>query len=90
MRKSKVTDIEKLSKLPDLAIDYSDIPETDVKFWSDAVVEYPVKKVHLSIRLDEDIVDWFRRFGKGYQTKINAVLRSYVSNVKGKKLHRKT
>ncbi len=85
MRKSKITDIEKLSKLPDSAIDYSDIPETDAKFWNEATVEYPAKKVHLSIRLDEDVVEWFRRFGKGYQTKINAVLRSYVSNVKRKR-----
>lgn len=84
MRKSKITDIEKLSKRPDSSIDYSDLPETDVEFCNEAIVEYPAKNVHLSIRLDEDIVEWFRRFGKGYQTKINAVLRAYVRNVKKK------
>jgi len=82
MNNSKKSDIEKLEKLPDAGIDYSDIPETDAEFWKEAIVEYPTKKIHLSIRLDEDIVAWFRRFGKGYQTKINAVLRSYVSNMR--------
>jgi len=78
----KKSDLKKLKELPDSDIDYSDIPETDAKFWNEAIVEYPTKKIHLSIRLDEDIVEWFRRFGKGYQTKINAVLRSYISNMR--------
>ncbi len=38
----------------------------------------PPVKTHLSLRLDEDVVEWFKRQGAGYQTKINAVLRSYV------------
>ncbi|MBS0165944.1 MAG: BrnA antitoxin family protein [Nitrospira sp.] len=38
----------------------------------------PSVKTHLSLRLDEDVVEWFKRQGAGYQTKINAVLRSYV------------
>jgi len=65
-------------------IDYSDIPMNDEDFWNNAEVIFPSKKIHLSIRLDDDIVRWFKRFGRGYQTKINSVLRSYISSVQKK------
>jgi uncharacterized protein (DUF4415 family) len=76
----------KLQKMTDQGIDYSDIPPTDAKFWEKAQVVLPPVKTHLSLRLDEDVVEWFKRQGAGYQTKINAVLRSYVQahSVKGK------
>ena len=38
----------------------------------------PRSKTAVSIRLDEDIIEWFKRHGSGYQTRINAVLRAYV------------
>jgi uncharacterized protein (DUF4415 family) len=76
------TNHNKINKLADDDIDYSDIPETDEEFWNDAQVLFPAKKTHLSIRLDDDIISWFKQFGRGYQTKINAVLRSYISNTK--------
>jgi uncharacterized protein (DUF4415 family) len=60
------------------SIDYSDIPETNQDFWMNAKVILPQKKRSLTLRLDPDIVDWFKEDGKGYQTKINAVLRAYV------------
>ena len=68
----------KLQKMADREIDYSDIPPTDSAFWHEAEVVMPPVKTHLSLRLDEDIVAWFKRQGTGYQTRINAVLRSYV------------
>ena len=68
----------KLQKMTDREIDYSDIPATNTKFWQQAQVVMPSAKTHLSLRLDEDIVEWFKRQGTGYQTRINAVLRSYV------------
>ncbi len=46
--------------------------------WSNAVIVEPAPKVSVSIRLDGDIVDFFKEGGKGYQTRMNAVLRSYV------------
>jgi uncharacterized protein (DUF4415 family) len=64
--------------MTDREIDYSDIPATDAKFWEKAQVVMPSIKTHLSLRLDEDVVKWFKRQGAGYQTKINAVLRFYV------------
>ncbi|NVN84988.1 MAG: BrnA antitoxin family protein [Rhodopseudomonas sp.] len=46
--------------------------------WSDAVLVIPPKKKAISIRLDEDVLDYFKRDGDGYQRRINAVLRSYM------------
>ncbi len=56
-----------------------DSQETDENFWKNASIVYPPKKKSLTIRLDSDVFDWFKSQGKGYQTKINAVLKSYVS-----------
>jgi uncharacterized protein (DUF4415 family) len=46
--------------------------------WSDAVLVNPAKKKAISIRVDEDVLDFFRKQGEGYQRRINAVLRSYM------------
>ena len=46
--------------------------------WSKASVELPKLKAVLNMRIDYDVMEYFRNQGKGYQTKINAVLRSYV------------
>ncbi len=46
--------------------------------WSDAVLVIPTKKMAISIRLDEDVLDFFKQEGDGYQRRINAVLRSYM------------
>ena len=50
---------------------------TDVDFWKQAKVVIPRPKQTVTIRLDADLLDWLRR-QKGYQTRINAVLRSYM------------
>lgn len=49
--------------------------------WSQASVELPQPKAVLNMRVDVDIMDFFRSQGKGYQTKINAILRSYVDQM---------
>jgi uncharacterized protein (DUF4415 family) len=46
--------------------------------WSDAVLVMPAKKKAISIRVDEDVLDFFKQEGDGYQRRINAVLRSYM------------
>jgi uncharacterized protein (DUF4415 family) len=59
-------------------IDTSDMPE--VKDWSQAkrgLLYRPVKQL-MSLRIDADVVDWFKRQGDGYQTRMNAALRAYV------------
>ena len=55
----------------------SDAAPIDID-WSDAVLVIPAKKKAISIRLDEDVLDFFKREGEGYQRRMNAVLRSYM------------
>jgi uncharacterized protein (DUF4415 family) len=49
--------------------------------WSQASVELPKPKAVLNMRIDSDVLEYFRRQGRGYQTKINAVLRAYVEQM---------
>ena len=58
--------------MSDEDIDYSDIPPLDEKFF--VRVTMPPKK-QLTIRLDSDVLDWFKAHGRGYQTRINRILR---------------
>lgn len=62
--------------------DWQDFMNID---WSKAVLVIPQKKKAISIRLDEDIVDFFQATGKGYQTRINAVLRHFMTEQKQSK-----
>lgn len=59
--------------------DWADFMDID---WSKATVVYPVEKKAVSIRLDSDVLDFFKAEGKGYQTRINAVLRSYMQEIR--------
>jgi uncharacterized protein (DUF4415 family) len=57
----------------------SDPDEADmVMDWANATAELPKPKAILNMRIDSDVLEYFRKTGKGYQTLINAVLRSYV------------
>ena len=53
----------------------ADLP-TD--FWDEAELVVPVGKQAISLRVDEDVLEWFRSLGPRYQTRMNAVLRSYM------------
>ena len=77
---SSRTDWDRLRRLRDRDIDFSDLPATDAAFWAEAEIFLPPAKTHLSVRLDEDVVKWFKRQGPGYQTRMNAVLRAYVQS----------
>jgi uncharacterized protein (DUF4415 family) len=61
--------------------DWMEIGDFD---WSKAVAVYPIAKNAISIRLDSDVIDFFKAQGRGYQTRINAVLRHYMDEVKKK------
>lgn len=50
--------------------------------WDHVTVELPKPKADLHMRIDRDVLDYFRSQGKGYQTRINAVLRSYVERMR--------
>lgn len=75
--KQSKTDWKRLDAMKDEDIDYSDIPELDDDFFKNAEVVMPPEKKHLSIRLDADVLEWMQSQGKGYQSRINAVLRAY-------------
>ncbi len=63
----------------DKDIDYSDIPETDARFWANADLVEPDRTQHVTLRVKQSVLDHFKADGKkGYQTRINAVLESYV------------
>ncbi|MGB5596358.1 MAG: BrnA antitoxin family protein [Crocosphaera sp.] len=70
---------KQLLAMSDNAIDTSDIPELDDTFWENAKVVKPTPKNAVSIPLDEDIIEWFKKQGKSYPTLINSVLRSYIN-----------
>jgi uncharacterized protein (DUF4415 family) len=75
---SQKRDLKALAAMKDEDIDLSDIPEQ--LDWSDAkrgVFYRPIKQ-QLTLRLDADLIDWFKKNGTGYQTRINSALRDYV------------
>lgn len=77
------TDWERIDALTDEEIDAAVASDPDAElldedFWERARVVYPNSKKAISFRVDRDILDWFRKSGRGYQTRMNAVLRAYV------------
>lgn len=73
------SDLARIDKLRDEDIDYSDIPELDDEVFAQPLVPWPPKKETITIRVDSDVLGWFKRQGRGYQTRINQVLRRYMS-----------
>ncbi|HEY2402574.1 MAG TPA: BrnA antitoxin family protein [Steroidobacteraceae bacterium] len=70
-----------LASRPDAEIDYSDIAPLTPGFFKNAVrnpLYRPIKQ-QLTVRLDADVVAWLRKKGKGYQTRINLVLRNAMT-----------
>jgi uncharacterized protein (DUF4415 family) len=70
-------ELEALQAMPDEEIDYSDIPPLSDEFWKNAVRNpfYRPTKTLTTVRLDSDVLMWLKSKGKGYQTRINAILR---------------
>jgi len=66
--------------MTDEEIDYSEIPPLDKEFFRTGELRMPETKHLISIRMDPDVLAWFRLKGKGYQTRINAVLRMYMES----------
>lgn len=86
-RRKSLTDWERLRHMTDAEIEASikDDPDwSDDWNWSEAVLIVPPKKKAISIRVDEDVLDYFKNEGAGYQRRINAVLRSYMEQKKSK------
>ena len=77
-RYDKELSVEDLAAMPDSDIDYSHIPELDKTFWKNAKLTMPAKKEKVTIRIDADVIEWFKSKGKGYQSHMNAILKAYV------------
>lgn len=70
--------IKEIEAIRDEDIDFSDIPELGDEFWKNAKLIVPVPKKSISLRVDPDVLTWFKSKGKGYQSRMNAVLRSFM------------
>ncbi len=85
--KKSATDWKRLKAMADKDIDLSDSPELTPEMFARALLRRGLKprphKVQLSVRLDGDVLGWFRSLGRGYQTRINALLRAYMEAHKG-------
>lgn len=69
--------LARLDAMPDSEIDFSDIPQLTPEFWK-RVNTADEGKAQITLRLDRDVLDYFRHTGKRYQTRINNVLRAYM------------
>jgi len=76
-KKKSESNWNKLMEKDDSEIDYSDIPSTDQKFWEDAEILYPRKKVTIHLKVDEDIAKWLKEMGDRSDSAVNSLLRSY-------------
>ena len=81
------TDWDRVRNLTDEEVERAAREDPDWKYdldidWSKAVLVVPMQKKAVSIRLDEDVLDFFKSEGRGYQTRINQVLRTYMEHRK--------
>jgi len=89
--KSIKSDLAKIDRMTDANIDYSDIPELDEAFFKNAeVVNWPPAKAQLTIRLDADVLAWLKSNGRGYQTRINHILRVAMESQPKTRARKKT
>jgi uncharacterized protein (DUF4415 family) len=76
------TDWERLDNMTDEEIDLSDCPEITPERFAKAVVRQGLpmdkNKTQVTLRIDHDVLEWFKSQGKGYQTQINRLLRAYM------------
>lgn len=71
------TDWARIDAMRDEDIDFSDIPEMGHDFFKNAII-WPGPKKQITLRIDPDVLTFFRKQGRGYQSTINAVLRKYM------------
>ena len=89
--KSIKSDLAKLDRMTDADIDYSDIPELTSDFFKNArEVNWPPTKAQLTIRLDSDVLAWLKSNGRGYQTRINRILRVAMESQPKRRAPKKT
>ncbi|MBX3069033.1 MAG: BrnA antitoxin family protein [Thermomicrobiales bacterium] len=73
------TDFARLDKMTEEELEASiDFEEEGEPLWDTIQIGFPMPKRQVTVRLDPEVIDWFKAGGRGYQTRMNAVLRSYV------------
>ncbi|MDH3659511.1 MAG: BrnA antitoxin family protein [Alphaproteobacteria bacterium] len=77
-RYAKPLTVDELAKVKDEDIDFSEVPQLDDAFWNEARVIKPDRTQHVTLRIKKSVLDHFKAGGRGYQTRINTVLESYV------------
>lgn len=77
MKRKSRTDWARVKAMQDEDIDYTDSPELDQEWFDNAVWGIPTKEI-ITIRIDRDVLAWFKNSGPRYQTRINALLRAYM------------
>ena len=82
------TDWKRIDAMKDEEIDFSDIPEITPEIFARAVRRRNFKPIprkrQLTLRVDRDVIDWYKKQGPGYQTRINSLLRAYMKEHKRK------
>lgn len=77
-RYDKELSTEELATIKDEDIDYSDIPPLDDEFWNKAELVEPDTTQQITLRVKKTVLDAFKATGKGYQTRMNRVLETYI------------
>ena len=81
-RYDKPLTLEQIAAVKDEDIDFSDVPELDDGFWREAKLVEPDRTVQITLRVKGSVLAHFKASGRGYQTRINQVLESYVQRIK--------
>ncbi|MCI0525365.1 MAG: BrnA antitoxin family protein [Acidobacteria bacterium] len=85
MKKQSKTNLAQIDAMKDEEVDTSDIPPLTKEFFKKATLRLPTRKETITIRVDADVLSWFKRQGKGYQSRMNAVLKMFVEAQKAQK-----
>lgn len=86
-KKSIKSDLARVDRTTDADIDYSDIPPLGKEFFKKAMTAWPPAKQQLTIRLDTDVLKWLKGQGRGYQTRINRILRAAMESQPPRRSH---
>ncbi len=80
--KQSKTDWKRVDAMTDKDIDLTETPEVSAEMFARAIVRRGLKpvsrKTQLTLRVDNDVLEWYKKQGAGYQTKINALLKAYM------------
>jgi uncharacterized protein (DUF4415 family) len=78
LKKPSETNWTQIDEMKDEEIDTSDIPPLDERFFADAKLRMPKKRVSVTVSVDSEVLEWFKAQGEEFQNRINAALRIYA------------